>query len=210
MPYRSTGNKKTAWNQFLARTPGVPCPTRLTSLPRRSNYGICNLSLTCSPAKRGLNGTLVFKDSNKCYLLICKFLFILFFRSFNYVLVLLLVVHSKLHQIGDSIHSAEVMKGEKLVVKNHPVFSFLHREFLDVREKTDGHNDYPTVSKYGAQLASMSAKIKTFYSDIGFFNLSHYSMFLIIVFSPLKQRVICSLMYSQLFEIACMIILLSF
>ena len=29
-----------------------------------------------------------FKDSNKCYLLIFKFLFILFFRSFNCVLVL--------------------------------------------------------------------------------------------------------------------------
>ena len=46
-------DKKTAWNQFLARTPGVPRPTTLTSIPRRTQYGICNLSLSCCPAKTG-------------------------------------------------------------------------------------------------------------------------------------------------------------
>ena len=69
----------------------VSTPTSPTSHPRRSNYGICNLSLRCYPTNGGVVEILSVKDSNKCYLLICKFLFILFFRSI--VLVQRLIIY---------------------------------------------------------------------------------------------------------------------
>ena len=47
------------------------------------------LVLEVRPTKRGLVEILRFKDSNKCYLLICKFLFILFFL-FSFIFYLLL------------------------------------------------------------------------------------------------------------------------
>ena len=54
-------------------------------------YGICNLSLkSFTPSKRGLVENLVFKDSNKCYLLICLYLFVFFFRSVIFVQLMIL------------------------------------------------------------------------------------------------------------------------
>ena len=68
-----------AWNQFLAWIPGVPRPTYLTSIPRRTKYDICLLILDRLPRQNGdLMELLGFKDSNKCYLLICLFLVVYF------------------------------------------------------------------------------------------------------------------------------------
>jgi hypothetical protein len=46
--------KKRGINSLLDSRVSTPIP--LTSIPRRSNYGICNLSLTCCPAKTGTSG----------------------------------------------------------------------------------------------------------------------------------------------------------
>jgi len=43
--------KQRGINSLLETRVSTPIP--LTSIPRRSNYGICNLSLRNSPAKRG-------------------------------------------------------------------------------------------------------------------------------------------------------------
>ena len=57
------------------------------STPYPTRY--LQLVLEMRPAKRGLMKNLMIKDSNKCYLLICKFLFILFFL-FSFIFYLLL------------------------------------------------------------------------------------------------------------------------
>ena len=69
------------------------------------------------------------------------------------------------------------MESEKLVVKNHPIFPFLYRQFLNVGKETDWHDDDSSISKDGTQLAPMLAEVETLYSYICFLNLAHYLMF---------------------------------
>ena len=69
----------------------VSTPTLLTSIPRRNNYGICNLSLKSCPRQTGTCGKLRVKDSNKCYLLICLYLFVYSF-VFKLLIIIVLII----------------------------------------------------------------------------------------------------------------------
>ena len=69
----------------------VSTPIPLTSIPRRSNYGICNLSLRNRPVEAGTCGKLRVKDSNKCYLLICMYLFVYSF-VFKLLIIIVLII----------------------------------------------------------------------------------------------------------------------
>ena len=86
--------KKRGINSLLDSRVSTPIP--LTSIPRRSNYGICNLSLRNRPVKTGTCGKLRVKDSNKCYLLIICLLCLgfLLFDYFGSTNVFILFMYS--------------------------------------------------------------------------------------------------------------------
>ena len=63
---------------------------------------------------------------------------------------MIIIYELKSQQISNGIDSAKVMESKKLVIKNHPILTLLYREFLDVREKTDGNNNNPSIGKHSA------------------------------------------------------------
>ena len=91
MPNHSTGNKKSVESIPCLNT-RVSTPTFLTSIPRRSNYGICNLSLECCPAKTGTSGKFGVQGqqqvlSANMFVFVCLFLPFGYFCSTNSLLL---------------------------------------------------------------------------------------------------------------------------
>ena len=90
------------------------------------------------------------KDSYKRYLFTMSVVQCFFFLCFYLFNNMIVIYELNSQQISNGIYSAKVMESKELIIKNHPILTFFYREFLDVREKTDGNNDDPSISKHSA------------------------------------------------------------